>query len=138
MDFILNTNNLILLVMFTLSGALLFGAGFRGFINGQTVTPAAATLLINRRKAAVIDLRNADVFAQGHLAKAKNILPDQFPGAFADLKLDKQNPVILVCDTGSRSASTIKKFKSEGFSEVLSLEGGMKAWSAAGLPLVTK
>lgn len=138
MDFILNTNNLILLVMFALSGALLFGSGFRGFINGQTVTPAAATLLINRRKAAVIDLRNADVFAQGHLAKAKNMTPDQFPKALADWKLDKQNPVILVCDTGSKSASMIKKFKSDGFVEVLSLEGGMKAWNAAGLPLVTK
>jgi rhodanese-related sulfurtransferase len=136
MDFILNTNNLILLVMFLVSGAMLMGPNFRGMSGGQVLTPAAATLLINRRKAAVIDLRSEDQFKEGHIARAKNLPAASFPAGLADLKLDKENPVILICDSGSRASGLVGKFKKEGFAEVASLEGGIKAWNTAGLPLV--
>lgn len=136
MDFILNTNNLILLVLFLVSGAMLMGPNFRGISGGQVLTPAAATLLINRRRAVVIDLRSADEFNQGHLARAKNLPSNDFPAGLTDLKLDRENPVILVCDSGSKASSFVGKFKKEGFTEVASLEGGIKAWNTAGLPLV--
>lgn len=136
MDFILNTNNLILLVMFLVSAAMLMGPNFRGMSGAQVLTPAAATLLINRRKAAVVDLRSTDQFKEGHLARAKNLPVESFPTGLADLKLDKANPVILVCDSGSRASSLVGKFKKEGFAEVATLEGGIKAWNTAGLPLV--
>ena len=136
MDYILNTNNLILLVMFLLSGALLLGPNFRGFINGQTLTPTAATLLINRQKACVIDVRSAEEFAAGHIAKAKNLMGNQIPAGLAGLKLDKSNPVILVCASGQSAAGLISKVKKAGFTEVYSLDGGLKAWNDAGLLLV--
>lgn len=112
------------------------GPNFRGMAGGQVLTPAAATLLINRRRAAVIDLRSSEEFNQGHLARAKNLPASTFPAGLADLKLDRENPVILVCDSGSRASSFVGKFKKEGFVEVTSLEGGIKAWNAAGLLLV--
>lgn len=136
MDFILNTNNLILLVMFLLSGALLLGPNFRGFINGQTLTPAAATLMINRQKAVVIDVRTAEEFASGHIAKSKNVLANQIPDALQGLKLDKSVPIILVCASGRRTVPLIGKMKKAGFTEVFSLDGGLRAWSDAGLLLV--
>ena len=136
MDFILNTNNLILLVMFLLSGALLLGPNFRGFINGQTLTPAAATLLVNRQKAVVIDVRTAEEFATGHIARSRNIVANQIPEGLAGLKLDKSAPVILVCASGRRTVPLIGKLKKAGYSEVFSLDGGLKAWSDAGLLLV--
>ncbi len=136
MDFILNTNNLILLVMFLLSGALLLGPNFRGFINGQTLTPAAATLMINRQKAVVIDVRTAEEFASGHIAKSKNVLANQIPDALQGLKLDKSVPIILVCASGRRTVPLIGKMKKAGFNEVFSLDGGLRAWSDAGLLLV--
>lgn len=136
MDFILNTNNLILLVMFLLSGALLLGPNFRGFINGQTLTPAAATLMVNRQKAVVIDVRTAEEFASGHIAKSKNVLASQIPDALVGLKLDKSVPVILVCASGRRTVPLIGKMKKAGFTEVFSLDGGLRAWSDAGLLLV--
>lgn len=136
MDFILNTNNLILLVMFLLSGALLLGPNFRGFINGQTLTPGAATQLINRQKALIIDVRTAEEFATGHIARSKNIEASQIPEGLSGLKADKSAPVILVCATGRRTAALIGKVKKAGYSEVFSLDGGLKAWSEAGLLLV--
>lgn len=136
MDFILNTNNLILLVMFLLSGALLLGPNFRGFINGQTLTPAAATLMVNRQKAVVIDVRTAEEFATGHIAKSKNVVANQIPEGLEGLKLDKSIPVILVCASGRRTVPLIGKMKKAGYTEVFSLDGGLRAWSDAGLLLV--
>lgn len=112
------------------------GPNFRGMSGGQKVTPSAATLLINRRKAAVVDLRSTEAFKEGHLARSKNLPTQDFPGGLADLKLDKDSPVVLVCDSGTRASSFAGKFKKEGFVEVVVLEGGVKAWTAAGLPLV--
>lgn len=112
------------------------GPNFRGVSGGQKVTPSAATLLINRRKAAVVDVRSLDSFREGHLARSKNLPTQDFPAGLADLKLDKENPVVLVCDSGTRAAGLVGKFKKEGFTEVVVLEGGIKAWTAAGLPLV--
>jgi rhodanese-related sulfurtransferase len=136
MDFILNTNNLILLVMFLLSGALLLGPNFRGFINGQTLTPGAATQLINRQKALIIDVRSAEEFASGHIARSKNIDASQLTEGLNGIKTDKSAPVILVCATGRRTVPLINKLKKVGYNEVFSLDGGLKAWSDAGLLLV--
>lgn len=137
MEFILNTNNLILLVMMIISGAMLLAPTIPGLMHGgKSVNPTAATLLINRSKATVIDVRTSEEFAQGHLARAKNVPLDQIPGGLQALRLDKNCPMVLVCEAGVRSALAISKIKKEGFNEVFNLEGGIKAWNQAGLPLV--
>jgi rhodanese-related sulfurtransferase len=52
------------------------------------------------------------------------------------MRLDKSSPVILVCETGTKSASLVGKLQKEGYADVVCLEGGIKAWNLAGLPLV--
>lgn len=137
MEFILNTNNLILLSMMLVSGGMLLAPLIPGLIHGgNSVNPTAATLLINRSKAIVIDVRTAEEFAKGHLARSKNIVINQLPSDLESLKIAKNLPVILVCDTGTRSSSMIQKIKAAGYAEVFNLEGGIKAWNLAGLPLV--
>ena len=137
MDFILNTNNLILLVMLILSGVMIFTPTLKGIFQGQSLTAPVATSWINNRRAAIVDLRSAEEFKLGHLARAKHLPVEKFPSGLLALKLDKANPVILVCEKGSKSASMIAKFKKEGFQEVVALEGGIKSWTEAGLPLVS-
>jgi rhodanese-related sulfurtransferase len=137
MEFILNTNNLILLSMMLVSGGMLLAPLIPGLIHGgNSVNPTAATLLINRSKAIVIDVRTAEEFAKGHLARSKNIVINQLPSDLESLKIAKNLPIILVCDTGTRSSSMIQKIKTAGYAEVFNLEGGIKAWNLAGLPLV--
>jgi rhodanese-related sulfurtransferase len=137
MEFILNTNNLILLSMMLVSGGMLLAPLIPGLIHGgNSVNPTAATLLINRSKAIVIDVRTAEEFAKGHLARSKNIVINQLPSDLESLKIAKSLPIILVCDTGTRSSSMIQKIKAAGYAEVFNLEGGIKAWNLAGLPLV--
>ena len=61
---------------------------------------------------------------------------DNLLANLAALKLDKASPVILVCDNGSKSSSFVSQIQKEGFADVVCLEGGIKAWNLAGLPLV--
>jgi rhodanese-related sulfurtransferase len=137
MEFILNTNNLILLSMMLVSGGMLLAPLLPGIIHGgNSVNPTAATLLINRSKAIVIDVRAAEEFAKGHIARSKNIVINQLPSGLEASKIAKNLPIILVCDTGTRSSSMVQKIKVAGYAEVFNLEGGIKAWNFAGLPLV--
>jgi rhodanese-related sulfurtransferase len=137
MEFILNTNNLILLSMMIISGGMLLAPILPGLIHGSnSVNPTAATLLINRSKAIVLDVRSSEEFNLGHLSRAKNLPLNQIPTGLEGMKLDKNCPLILVCESGNRSASAISKLKKAGFGEVVNLEGGINAWKQAGLPLV--
>jgi rhodanese-related sulfurtransferase len=57
-----------------------------------TTTPEAFTL---------IDVRDADEFAKGHLKTAENIPVEKLEARIKDLPSDK--PVIFLCSTGARS-----------------------------------
>jgi len=49
--------------------------------------------------------------------------------------LDKTKPYFVYCASGVRSGKAADKMKEEGFEKVYTLEGGLKAWQAAGLPV---
>lgn len=94
-----------------------------------------AVQLMNREKAVVIDVCEASEFASGHVVGAKNIplgdLQAKLPGAVKNKKL----PLILVCQSGARSARAVATAKTLGFEQVHSLSGGLAAWRAADLPV---
>ena len=91
---------------------------------------------MNRRKAYVLDLRSEEAYKLGHLPGAKLISSAQLLAGADKLKLDRKNPVILVCDSGNQSRKVIAEVQKLGFAEVASLDGGVQAWQAAALPLV--
>jgi rhodanese-related sulfurtransferase len=114
-------------------GALLFPALMP---RGRQATPLQATQMINRgRSTAVIDVRSADEFAAGHLRDAKNMPLADLAKRIGELDKNKVKTVILVCQSGARADKAARQLKSAGFEDIYTLEGGVKAWSAAGLPL---
>ena len=44
--------------------------------------------------------------------------------------------MILVCARGTQAPALAKKLRSQGFTELLVLAGGMAAWQGCDLPLV--
>ncbi|MDR4492864.1 MAG: rhodanese-like domain-containing protein [Nitrospirales bacterium] len=48
---------------------------------------------------------------------------------------DKQTEIILYCGGGYRSALAAENLQKMGYRNVWSLDGGIKAWTAAGYPL---
>jgi rhodanese-related sulfurtransferase len=52
-----------------------------------------------------------------------------------ELDKSKNRTVVVVCQTGARSDKAAKQLAAAGFEDVWSLDGGVAAWQAAGLPL---
>ncbi len=136
MNFLTQIDNLALIALLLVSGSVLFLPTLSTLIGGKGLTPTEATIWINRRKAYVLDLRPEEVFKVGRLPGAKSISATQMTAAIEKLKLDRKNPVVIVCETGAQSRKAVAEVQKLGFVEVGSLDGGVQAWKDAALPLV--
>jgi len=136
MNFLTQIDNLALIALLLVSGAALLLPTLSTLISGKGLSPTEATIWMNRRKAAVLDLRPEDIFKAGHLPGAKHVPANEIAVKIEKLKLDRKNPLILVCETGVSSRKAIAEVQKLGFAEVGTLDGGVQAWQAAALPLV--
>jgi rhodanese-related sulfurtransferase len=97
--------------------------------------PNEAVQLMNREKAVVIDVCEPAEFAAGHVVGSKNIPLDDLQAKLAGAVKNKKLPLILVCQSGARSARAVATAKALGFEQAQSLGGGLVAWKAANLPV---
>ena len=116
------------------SATMLFLPQIKGAAGG-TLTSAGAVQLINREKAVVIDVSDAEEFALGHINNAKNVPFAQLEDKLASQVKNKELPLILVCSSGARSNRAVSVAKKLGFTNVQALAGGLKSWKEANLPL---
>lgn len=85
----------------------------------------------------VLDVRTPAEFAEGHLAGAQ-LIDFQSPSFAADVaEIDRDLPIFVYCRSGNRSAQAVATMVELGFTDLTELDGGVVAWQAAGLPLVT-
>ena len=103
-----------------------------------SVDPLGATEMINHQDAAVIDVRAAADFAQGHIINAVNIPMNGFKNQMAVLSKYKGKPIVVNCRSGAQSTLACRQLRKEGFDEVFNLKGGIMAWQAANLPVTRK
>lgn len=106
--------------------------------NVANLTPAEATLLMNREDALVLDVRETAEWGSGHITGARHITLGQLDKRLSELDKFKAKPIIVVCATGNRSASACGQLKKHGFDKVYSLGGGIASWRDSSLPLTTK
>lgn len=123
-----------LLLVALSSGAMLFMPAMRG-ATASGISPSAAVQLINREKAVVIDVCEADEFAAGHLGSAKNIPLSQLEEKLPLIVKNKALPLILVCQTGARSGRAVAIAKKLGYEQAQNMSGGLRAWRSADLPV---
>lgn len=112
---------------------LLLACGQAG--HGTAIAPAAFEKAITP-KAQLIDVRTPAEFAEGHLKDARNL--DWTSGALQAeaAQLDKNAPVLLYCASGRRSAAARAFLSQQGFKDVQDMDGGIRAWTASGKPVV--
>ena len=82
----------------------------------------------------LIDVRTQEEFASGHLVGSINydIYLNDFDTQLASL--NKNQPVMVYCKGGGRSADAIEKLEKLGFTQIYDLSGGIMAWEAKGFP----
>ena len=136
MDFLAQTDNLVLAALIIISGIALFMPTLSTLISGKGLTPTDATIWINRRKANVIDLRTEEDFKLGHLPNAKNVAIENLESSLKSLKLEQKYPVVVIGRGPAHSQKAAKELRALGYEEVGVLEGGINAWQTSGLPLV--
>ena len=135
MDFLTQNNNYIWAITALGSGIALIVMTLRQKTSGPRVSPAQATQLINREDAQVIDVREQAEYVGGHVADARHLPLADLANRAGELDKFKAGPVLVVCQTGARSGGACRTLEKLGFAKVHSLEGGVAAWSEAGLPL---
>src|SRR5829696_7220696 len=88
--------NWALVLIALVSGALLLWPGIAASAR-PGLTAANAVQLINREKAVVVDVSEADEFAAGHITGARNIPVNDLDKRLPEVVKNKGVPLILVC-----------------------------------------
>ncbi|MEW6218847.1 MAG: rhodanese-like domain-containing protein [Thermodesulfobacteriota bacterium] len=100
----------------------------------QAISPSRAQKLMKERPdLLLVDVRGPDELGEGMIAGSVSM-------PFMDLargktEIPKGRPVLLICAVGGRSLAVGKYLAASGYPEVYNLEGGIKAWKQAGLPV---
>lgn len=81
----------------------------------------------------LVDVRTPAEFASGHLPGAINIPVETITRRLNEIPMDQ--PVVVYCRSGNRSASAATHLRQAGHTQVLDL-GGISNWEAAGYPVV--
>jgi rhodanese-related sulfurtransferase len=80
----------------------------------------------------VIDLRDPEMFAKGHIKGAANVQFGDIPVYFeTKIKPYEYDKIVIVCDHGQRSSYTTQLLRLMGYGNVYSMRWGMAAWNPA-------
>jgi len=81
----------------------------------------------------VLDVRSESEWAEEHLPGAVHIMLGYLPERAREVINSK--PVAVLCRTGARSAIGASILQAAGAEEVINMQGGLRDWAAAGLPV---
>lgn len=110
----------------------MFGFTKRG--SHREIAPAELSAMLKAGTALLIDVREPDEFASGHIAGALNMPLSGFsPARIPD---PAGRTVVLQCAGGKRSEKALDQCASARSAVDTHLSGGIGAWKEAGLPIV--
>ncbi|MBK7217667.1 MAG: rhodanese-like domain-containing protein [Candidatus Promineofilum sp.] len=81
----------------------------------------------------LIDVREPDEYAAGHIPGITLIPMGEVAARLAELPRDKE--IIVTCRTGNRSGQVADLLREQGFTNVHNMSGGIVAWEEAGYPV---
>ncbi|MGW7061959.1 rhodanese-like domain-containing protein [Streptomyces sp. NPDC054904] len=86
----------------------------------------------------VLDVREDDEWAAGHVEGALHIPMSDFVARFGELAeaVAEDGRVHVMCRVGGRSAQVTQYLVRQGI-DAVNVDGGMQAWEGAGRPMVT-
>lgn len=96
-----------------------------------TETPPRQVDVQRAAGALVIDVRDPEEHAQGHVPGALNLPLDGLAQRIAEVLPDKNAPVITYCNGGNRGGIGADTLQNLGYTNVFSIAGGFKAYLAA-------
>lgn len=92
-------------------------------------------------KARLLDVRSRAEFLPRHAAPAVNLplgLLSPAELALCDIKPGKRVRLYCICASGIRSVQAVRRLNELGFTDVAVVDGGLRAWTARGLPTASQ
>jgi rhodanese-related sulfurtransferase len=102
---------------------------------GHSVTPAVAAQHLRSDTAIIVDIREAHEYARVRIEGSLSRPLSTLSSAALKAEITDGKTVILCCQSGMRTAAHRHRLKGDGPLELMVLEGGIDAWTNAGLPL---
>ena len=85
----------------------------------------AKTILKNDKQAILVDVRSPQEYKEGHLDGSINYPLYDLERNAEKLLKNKENTIIIYCQSGSRSQRALKLLKEQGYSNLFQIEGGL-------------
>lgn len=108
----------------------------------ENLTPAQVQQELAKGNTVLIDIREREELTQNGKIPGSVHAPRGMIEFYADASLpyhkpefDKNKRLILHCASGGRSALAVQTLKQMGFQHIAHLDGGIKSWKEAGLPV---
>lgn len=98
------------------------------------VSPDQAVRLMNNG-ALVLDVRNGEAYAGGHLNGARNIEIGELEQRLADFQRFRSKPVLAYDERGLQAGRAVTTLRRNEFEHAYMLRGGVNAWREEHLPL---
>ncbi|MCL6573723.1 MAG: rhodanese-like domain-containing protein [Bacillus sp. (in: Bacteria)] len=119
----MSTSTIIIMILFIgfLAWRLLPVKGVRGITTIQLKNE------LGDKNKQYIDVRTPGEFKGRSIKEFKNIPLNQLANKASTLSKDKE--VIVICQSGMRSAQAAKTLKKLGFQQITNVKGGMSAWN---------
>lgn len=108
------------------------GHAAKGLPSTISVTEAAQRIT---EGAFLLDVRTAEEWNQAHVAGAVLIPLDELKSRLAEVPVDQD--VLIICRSGNRSGQARDLLRAAGLKRTTSISGGINAWMAKGLPVVS-
>lgn len=83
----------------------------------------------------MVDVRSRSEWIEGHIPGAQHMMLGYLNDNLDQIPVD--NPLIVQCRVGVRSAIGASILQANGFSEVMNLMGGIQDWEAAGFAITS-
>lgn len=98
----------------------------------REVTVADAVAAVAAGRARLIDVREDNEWDAGHAQGAEHVARGIIERDIERLAPKKDEPLILYCGGGFRSALATDSLQKMGYTNVASMAGGWRAWNEAG------
>lgn len=101
----------------------------------MSMTELSSRLAARQNDLIVLDVRERDQFDAGHLPGATFLSRGQLELRVNEAFPDPTIRIVAICEFGKISTLAAATLRSLGFARATALDGGMKAWREAGLPI---
>ena len=101
----------------------------------EGLSPLLVVTKMNDTETVILDVRDPHDYIKGHVENSINIPLGKFSEKIGSIEKHKTQPVIVVCQTGTRSVPACKMLTKANFEHVFNMIGGMQSWEDGNFPV---